>query len=265
MARIQHVKRAQQRYATKPVIDPETGEQARSPLTRNGEQLKDKRGNPRWLRLTVRDTDKPLPMPRCDFPGCEHREIKPGTPYMFVDLKVGGTKYRHAEHPQWQPWDLSSAMWARVAQVVDTAEQALDGLGEFEEADAVGEVLQAAADEARDLATEREEAADSMEDGFGHATEASDNLREHASNLESWADDLEGFSADDSPPDPDDFTYNEDGEQTDADDYDGDPASDDPADMYNAEGQDLYTAWEEWRDAVRDQARDLLGDTPEVQ
>lgn len=40
MPRVTHVKRAQQRYATKPVIDPATGEQKVTPVmnTRTGEQ-----------------------------------------------------------------------------------------------------------------------------------------------------------------------------------------------------------------------------------
>ena len=74
MPRINHVKRAQQRYATKPVIDPETGEQKVTPVinSRTGEQKTTKHGRPVFLRVTERDLERPLPMPKCDYPGCTH-------------------------------------------------------------------------------------------------------------------------------------------------------------------------------------------------
>lgn len=293
MARIYFVKRAQQRYATLPVIDEETGQQKKVPLTRNGKQLVNKSGSPRFLRLTVRDLTRPLPMPRCDYPECPDREIKPGTPYRYVDLKVGGTKYRHAEHPSWQPWDLSGAMWAQIAQLVDGAERELDGLGDFEDASDVKAVLEAAAEEARGLAEQRTEAADNMEDGFGHETEQSATLREHADNIESWADELEQWTPDEEdPPSEDDFgeqdcdtcggsgetdcdTCNGSGEVEPADgegdeecpDCEGSGKTD--CDACDGTGkvesdESFEDAMTEWREAVLDGAREALAETPEV-
>jgi hypothetical protein len=51
----------------------------------------------------------------------------------------------------------------------------------------------------RELASEKEEAASNMEDGFGHETEQSNELRETADALEGWADELENISWPDEP------------------------------------------------------------------
>jgi len=260
MARIQHVKKAQQRYAMRPVLDDQ-GQQVQTPVMnpRTGEQKVTKSGRPVFQKQTVRDYDKPLPMPRCDFAGCEHpdRRIAVGQAYKIAPVK-SGSKYRHEEHPAWQPWELSSAMWARVAQAVDAGETSLEALDDFEEVDDVVSVLQEVADEIRGLAEEREEAAGNIEDGFGHETEMSANLREHADNLNSFADDLESWSADEDAPDPGDFDCDEDGEELE------DPSALDDDQRFNSEGMDLDTAWTDWREAVLDSARSALQETPEV-
>jgi hypothetical protein len=238
MARIRYVKKAQQRYATKPVLDATTGEQVRVPLRskRTGEQLKTKHGALRWQRQTVRDTTKPLPMPRCDYCG---KEIAVGSAYRIVKLRFGA-RYRHAEHPSWQPWDLSSAMWARIAQVVDGAEKALNDWS-GEDTSEVESILADAASEMEGLAEEREESAENMEQGFGHETEKSTELREHADNIRDYASELENWSwSGDDRPDEGDFDSDEEQEQT------------------------FDEALEEWMEEVRESAREALSETPDV-
>lgn len=259
MARVHTVLRAQQRYATKPVLNDDGTPQTVTLTGRDGQPLTTKRGGTRTRALTVRDTTKPLPMPRCDYPGCNITggTIEPGQSYRWVEPKMGPKRHRHTDHPSWQPWDLTSAMWAQIAQVVDTAEHALDAW-DSEDASDVAAILQEAADEARTLAEQRTEAADAMEDGFGHETEASANLREHADNIEQWADDLESWSADEDAPDASDYTLDDEGNDLD------NPDDHDESERVNDAGENLADALDSWRESVRDSARDALNETPEV-
>lgn len=195
MARIHRVKKAQQRYATVPVIDPETGEQKVTPVMnrRTGEQKVSKRG-PVFLKVTKRDTSQPLEMPKCDFPGCqrEDRHIIVGEPYMQVTPKSGpyggSTRYRHDEHPAWRPWDLSNSLSANL-QRVDSDYR--DALGSAESAEDVTAALEQAAQEIRDLAEEKEQGAENIREGFGHDTYQSEELAETAESLNTWADEVE--------------------------------------------------------------------------
>jgi hypothetical protein len=189
MPRVTHVKRAQQRYATKPVIDPATGEQKVVPVMnkRTGEQKVTKRGRPVFLSITERDLERPLPMPKCDAPACTHesREIKVGESYKWIEPSGQRVRNRHADCPNWNVWEYSSSLSARIAQIQSDDPE---GFGSVEDA------AQWAADKAgeiRELAEEKRESASNIEDGFGHATYQSDELNETADNLEQWADDLE--------------------------------------------------------------------------
>lgn len=196
MARIHRVKKAQQRYATVPVIDPATGEQKQTPVInrRTGEQKVTKRGKPVFLKVTTRDTSQPLEMPKCDYPGCqrEDRHIIVGEPYMQVTPKSGPygghTRYRHDEHPAWRPWDLSNSLSANL-QRIDSDYR--DATGSAESADDIRSALESMAEEVRDLAQEKEDGAENIESGFGHATYQSDELRQTAEDLNNWADEIE--------------------------------------------------------------------------
>lgn len=281
MPRIKYVKKAQQRYGTKPVLDPETGEQVKVPLRskRTGEQLKDKHGRLRWQRQSVRDLAKPLPMPRCDF--C-HEEIAVGDSYAIAPLRYG-KKYRHTGkgHPAWQEWDLSSSMRARLAQAIAAAEDNLENLGEFDDTTDVEQVLQDLADEVRALAEERNDAADRIEDGFGHEVPASEELRQHGQDLEAFADELEGWSADEEAPTEDEDRFNSiecdvcDGTgEVDNPDYDpDDEESEEPetvtCDNCDGDGEipaeeDFEETISQWRDEVLDSAREAMANTPDV-
>ena len=196
MARIHRVKKAQQRYATVPVIDPATGEQKQTPVInrRTGEQKVTKRGKPVFLKVTTRDLNQPLEMPKCDFPGCqrEDRHIVVGEPYMQVTPKSGPygghTRYRHDEHPAWRPWDLSNSLSAQL-QRVDSDYR--DAVGSAENEDDVKSALESMANEVRDLAQQKEEGAENIREGFGHDTYQSEELQQQAEDLNNWADEIE--------------------------------------------------------------------------
>lgn len=201
MPRVNHVKRAQQRYATKPVIDPATGEQKRTPMmnSRTGEQKVTKSGRPVFLRITERDLDSPKPMPRCDYPQCAHedREIAVGSPYKWIQPSGGAMRSRHADCPSWNVWEYSSSLSARIAEIQHGT---ADSIESVEDAEAWAADK---AQEIRDLAEEKRESAQNMEEGFGHETSQSQELNETADQLEEWADEVENVDLPDEPEDED--------------------------------------------------------------
>lgn len=201
MARVTYVKRAQQRYETVPVIDPETGEQKRTPVMRkDGTQKTTKKGRPVFLSLTKEDRTKPKPNLRCDFPGCSDPEIRPGQSYKHITPRSGPygghQKNRHVEHPNWNVWEYSSSLSARIAEIEDMWSSRY---ADCESEDDVTELLSEIAEEARSLASEKEEAASNIEDGFGHETEQSMELVQQAESLNDWADEIESADAPEFP------------------------------------------------------------------
>lgn len=209
MPRITHVKRAQQRYATVPVTDPETGQQVTVPVVngRTGQPKTTKSGRAIVMRRTREDRSQPLPMPRCDAPACRvapiqdgDRTINVGASYKHMSPKSGPyggrTLYRHEVCPTWQVWEYSSSLSARLAQIDHEAREAASG-GDLSSTDSA---LREAAEAVRGLAEEKREAAQNIEDGFQHETEQSAELNDQAEQLESWADELDA-AADDLPSD----------------------------------------------------------------
>lgn len=239
MPRVNHVQRAQQRYATKPVIDPATGVQKVTPMTssRTGEQKLTKGGRPVVLRITERDLERPLPMPKCDYAGCAHptREIAVGAPYKWIEPSGQRIRNRHADCPTWNVWEYSSSLSARISQIQEEG-----GLGDF---DTVEEAQQWASDKAqeiRDLAEEKRESASNIEEGFGHSTSQSDELNDIADSLDGWADDVEGV---DLP-------------ELEEDDEDADEDEDD------SEEEQAEMKIEEWKDAVREALENVMNECP---
>lgn len=216
MARITHVKSARQRFATVPVIDPATGEQKQTPVMvnrkvrqENGEYISvpqqkvTKKGRPVFMKVTESDKSQPLPNLSCE--KCK-QEIKVGDPYKHVTPKSGPyggrTRRRCASCPTWEPWDLSNALWARIQQVISQAQEAVEDGKAGHDSDAVRSAMEEAAQGIRDLAEEKSESAQNMEDGFGHETEQSSELREQGEQLEQWADEIESAEIPDFPEEP---------------------------------------------------------------
>jgi hypothetical protein len=90
MPRLTTVKKAQQRFRTVPVIDPETGEQKVVPvMRRNGEPKTNKAGRAIVRRLTVEDKTQPLPNRRCSKCGTE---IAVGDSYRWWSNRAPGMR-----------------------------------------------------------------------------------------------------------------------------------------------------------------------------
>jgi len=197
MAKTTYVKAAQQRYEMVPVIDPETGKQKQTPVMRNGKQRVTKTGRPIFMSVTVADKTKPLPNYKCGKCGCE---IKVGDPYKHITPKSGPyggrTMRRCASCPQWQVWEYSSSLSARVAEISHDFWNEVDNASD---ADEVQECLNSAAERVREIAEEKREGASNIEDGFGHSTYQSDELNDVADQLDSWADDIESADIPDYP------------------------------------------------------------------
>lgn len=201
MPRITHVKKAQQRYRTVPILNPDGTPKAVPVLNRDGTQKTTKLGKPVVRRLTEEDKDQPLPLHTCEHCG---KALEVGKPYKHVTPKSGPyggrTRYRCAQCPTWQPWDLSSALWARVAQIQHEHSRSFD---EDDSPEGVLDALEQAAQAVRDLAEEKRQAAENMEEGFGHATSQTEELGQVADELDGWADALEETDVP-NRPDPDD-------------------------------------------------------------
>lgn len=202
MARTTHVAKAQQRYATVPVIDPETGQQKRTPVMvtgRDGEKVQkvSKRG-PVFLSLTVSDKSQPLPNRKCD--SC-HKEIEVGQAYKHISPKSGPyggqTRTRHETCPNWQVWEYSSSLSARIAQIQHEGETGIPQ--DSDEPEDYTSHAESVADEIEGLADEKQESADNIEEGFGHATSSSEELAEQADALHEWADEVRDVEVPDLP------------------------------------------------------------------
>lgn len=276
MARVTHVKKAQARYHTKPVLDDD-GKPVKIALTRKDGSPKMTRakGNrparPVFITKTVADKTRPKPNYTCGKCGVE---IKPGDPYKWIKPKSGPyggrLMVRCAKCPTWQVWDYSSSLSANIARIEHDASEAIMSAGTVEDAEAARDD---AAQAIRDLAEQKREAASNIEGGFGHATSQSEELEQMADDLESWADDVEGVDLDDLSEFPcDNCTDGQTecsacagtGKEDESDDENAEDCADCDGngevecDFCDGEGHDLEAARESWDQALADE----LGNCP---
>lgn len=252
MAKITHVKSARQLYKTVPVLNPDGTQKTTPVLKADGTQKTTKTGKPVFMKVTVADKSQPLPPRTCE----ECRlPIEVGTSYKHVTPKSGPyggtTRYRHATCSDWQPWDLSGALWARVAQIVHDAE-AMEFTEDMEVED-MESVMDDAVTAIQELAEEKRESAQNIEDGFGHATTASEELNEVADELENWASSMESYDFPEKPAEVD-----EPGDEPDDEDTDEWRDWDQTRDDWDQYQSDLS----EWVDAVIGVRDDLLSENP---
>jgi hypothetical protein len=193
MARVTIVKAAQQRYDTKPVIDPETGQQKVIPvMRRDGSPKKTKRGKEITRRLTEADKTKPLPNRKCGKCG---KEITVGMGYKWIKPKSGpyggSMRVRCLDCPSWRPSETTSS--SALSCIYGAQEAAEDALNAWdgETLDDAKSILEDCANGVREGAECWRESAQNIEDGFGHPTSTSEELAEKADNAESSADDME--------------------------------------------------------------------------
>lgn len=258
MARITRVKHAQQRYAQVTVLD-ENGAPKRTPVMRkDGAQKTTRHGKPVFMTVKVADKDKPLDMPTCDFCGLP---IAVGQPYKHISPKSGPyggmTRHRHAEHPDWNVWEYSGSLGARLAEI---SHDFANSLSDIESEDDAQSALDEAANMIRDLAEEKRESAQNIEDGFGHPTSTSEELTDTAEQLDSWASEVESASIPAYPePEEQDCdacsgTGKEEDEETECDECGGtgQVTPDDPTDEQV----------EEWRDQVTDELTQVVDESP---
>jgi hypothetical protein len=245
MARVTYVKRAQQRYATVPVLDENGRPKTVAMKRKDGTPKVTKRGREVVMRLTVSDKTKPLPPERCGKCGTE---ITPGTPYKWIKPKSGPyggrLMVRCGTCPVWQRWEYNHSLSAQLERIAWEAGESFDaGVDTQSE---VEEILATAAEEIRSLAAEKEESAQSIEDGFGHPTTTSEELTEVAEQLNSWADDVEQA---DVPVEPDESEYT---------DHEFEADQDGKCEECGEYGHQNDETYDEALDAWRDEARDAL-------
>lgn len=281
MARVTHVKKAQQRYETV-IVRNEDGTPKQTPVMRSvkdretGEvtqvQKVTKKGKPVFMTVTVADKEKPKPLLRCDFSGCQINDgrIAIGTSYKHITPKsgpYGGTqKNRHAEHPTWNVWEYSQSLSARIAQIQHGADfSTCESVEDFEG------VMESLTEEAKSLAEEKQESATNIEDGFGHETSVSAELTEVAEALEEWAENMEGV---DFPeyPEPEAETCDEcggtgmvDNPDYDPDDEESDAPDEITCDECSGEGEVIpddptEEQIEEWISECTDAAQEAVDD-----
>lgn len=139
------------------------------------------------------------PLNTCD--KC-NKAIEIGSPYKHMSVKTGPRSSHKLVRcdgcPVWQVWEYSTSASARCAQIVHDARTEIEGLNEADP-DAVSDVLNTAAEAARELAEEKRESAQNIEDGFGHPTERSDDLNALADDLNAWADEIDAITVPDAP------------------------------------------------------------------
>jgi len=275
MARVTHVKKAQQRYETKPVLD-ENGQPVKIALTKKDGTPKMTRAKgsraarPVFITKTEPDKSRPKPLHTCGKCGVT---IQVGDPYKWIKPKSGPyggrLMVRCGKCPTWQVWDYSSSLSAQVARIEHDATSAVDAA---EDAGDVEAALNDAAEAIRDLAAQKSEGAENIESGFGHATYQSEELAQQAEDLEGWADEVEATEVEaldafdcaagctDGQADCDacDGSGKEGGED-DADDCaDCDGTGEAECQECDGTGYDLEAARESWSEAVSD----ALGNCP---
>ena len=198
MARVQYVKSAKVRYPMVPVLDGD-GKPLRQPVMRRGEQLKTRKGGRLVTRAVTREdrTQPPLPNHRCER---DDREIRPGDPYKYIDIKTGPRSSRRlircGECPSWFVWEYSTSLSALLAEVEHNFFEGLKGAREDND---IQTALQEAAERIREIAEEKRESAQSMEDGFGHSTSQTEELNDQADQLDDWANEVESVTYTDFP------------------------------------------------------------------
>jgi hypothetical protein len=190
MARIHHVKRAQQRYEMVPVLNEDGSPKVTPVLREDGTPRTTRKGRPIERRVTTEDRSKPKPNLTCGKCG---NEIEVGQPYKWVKIKSGPyggrTMVRCATCPTWRQSELTTS---NMSGIYAAQERLDDELQSVEDYDGLVDLASSLADEIRDVANLYNESADNMEEGFGHSTYQSDELREKGESLESWADEVEG-------------------------------------------------------------------------
>jgi hypothetical protein len=147
---------------------------------------------------------------------CEkcHEPIKVGDPYKWVKPKsgpYGGHKRNRCDTcPSWQPSELTSSPFLSVLYRAEESDPGWSGDTPEEMEESLKDRATHFSEAAQEMADIRTEAADNMEEGFGHETYQSEELREVGERCQEAADELDSwepsyeFDFDPDPEDPED-------------------------------------------------------------
>lgn len=266
MARITHVKAAQQRYEMVPKLDDDGTPVVSAVMRRNGTAKTTKRGREVTRRATVEDRTRPKPMPRCGKCG---KTIEVGQPYKWVKTKsgpYGGAKLiRCATCPTWKASELSQSKMAGVYAAGEQCDEQIGDCNEVEDLEALRDEL---ADQVEAVADEYQESADNMVEGFGHETSSSDEIQQKAEELRGWAEDIRNVDFDEFDGE-DEVDCDECGgtgkiEAETADVGNGEPQElDEPCEACDGTGKvDSEEARETWLEEQRDKLVEEMGNCP---
>lgn len=204
-----------------------------------------------------------------------------GYPYYFTRIRMWCSAHRPSRYTFIQN--------PKVAELMRAQDELDEALGDEFEPDDAQSALEAAADAIDDLAEQHRESAENIEMGFGHETEQSAEFAEKAEACERASEalreiDVENDTPEELPEYPDEPDEPEAPEEPEEEDY-FDPkqyeaakkeyeadmehyedAHDDYLDEYQQYEEDeeeyerIYTEWQEWRDKIRDEAQDAIGE-----
>lgn len=154
-------------------------------------------------------------------------EIAPGDQYYTWKFNRGSRYFQHATHGHPRRSQLTQSKMGEVWDAVDAFD-----VSQAEQPEPIFEALQAVADVAESVASEYNDAADSIESSFPSGNPTSEACRATAEALESWASDLTSWQ-----PDYDSWR----------------------------EAKEAFDTKEDWIEDLRQQAQDVVDDQPEYQ
>lgn len=129
------------------------------------------------------------PLPKCE--RCK-AQIVAGARYFWWANRIGRMSQRHVRCGEHRP-RMSEMQTSEYKAGAYAAQEAIDDActGDPDDMEALSEELNSQAEEVRNLASQLNDGADSIESGFGHETSQSEEMRERAQSLEEWADAME--------------------------------------------------------------------------
>lgn len=120
---------------------------------------------------------------------CQIR-IRRGDEYLWFQHAYRPKTIRCLKHYPSQSELTTSDKLARLYSIQEGFDALLKEFHKATNADDVTSALEAAEDEAREVAGEYDESADNIEEGFGHETSMSEEIRGKGDSCETWADAL---------------------------------------------------------------------------
>jgi hypothetical protein len=192
VARVNYVEHARQPYAKVAKTDEE-GKQVRVPVTskRTGQQKTGRGGSPMTKRVTIRDTERPLPLLKCGKCG---DEIAVSAPYRWFSVGFRSHyKQVRCMKSTCTPRESereSSGIRSEILSAIENANDQLDNMIEASDSSEIESIVQAVGEAFRSAADQYREA----DEAFGGGGNTENGDRADTCELESW-----GCSGDSEP------------------------------------------------------------------